>query len=325
MVEVFGIGCCNLDHILLVKQFPEPDEKINASEYHLMSGGVIGNYLTAVSRLGVSAGFIGALGDDEAGRFLLEDLQKEKVDLSLLKIKQAMKSPETFIMVTNEGEKIIIQSPFLIKTRLAVPEDFDEGALDKITRVRLIHTSHIHDEVSNFVIQHAREHNPDVTVSFDLEKQVILQHGQDAILQFLDLVDILVPQKQGIMELTKMKNPAEAAKSIMKKKSNLKLTVVTLGKDGCMITYRKNETIHQDTYPGFKIKPVDVTGAGDAFNAAFDVGYLSEWDMEKIALFANAAGALNCLKVGARSGMVAMEEVIKFINDKSLNSLSLTV
>lgn len=325
LVEVYGVGSCNLDHVLLVERFPEPDEKIDASEYILTSGGVIGNYLAAVSRLGTSAGFLGAFGDDEAGKILLKDLKKDKIDTSLVKIKKGLKSPETFILVASDGEKVIIQSPFLIKTRVNVQNDLDQDSLNKIAKARLIHTSHIHGEVTDIVVKKARAINPDILVSFDLEKQVITRYGSETILDFIDLVDILVPQKMGIMKLLNMDNPIDAARRIMKKKPNLKATAVTLGEDGCRVLHRKDAEVKEIAVPGFKVKPVDVTGAGDAFNAAFDVGYLKGWDMEKTALFANGAGALNCLKVGARSGMVTMEEVIEFVKYRGLTSLSLTL
>ncbi|MHA1785640.1 MAG: carbohydrate kinase family protein, partial [Candidatus Helarchaeota archaeon] len=184
-----------------------------------------------------------------------------------------------------------------------------------VYKAKLIHTTAVHLEVSEYVIQEARKNKgEELLVSFDLEKQVISAYGQEKILNLIDLVDILVPQKLGIMELTQKEYPAEAAKALMEKKTNLKLIVVTLGGEGCLITYRKGSSIQQKVFPAFNLKPIDVTGAGDAFNAAFAVGYLKGWDFVKIAEIANAAGALNCLKIGARAGMCPLEEIEDFIS-----------
>ncbi|MHA1145606.1 MAG: carbohydrate kinase family protein [Candidatus Helarchaeota archaeon] len=315
MIEIFGIGSCNLDHVLLIDRFPSSDEKVDASEYILTSGGVIGNYLTQVSRLGVQAGFIGAFGDDEAGQILLKDLSTEGIDTSLTRIKKGQKTAETFILINRVGEKVIIQSPYVIKTRVSVPDDFNQADFDKIARARLLHTSYIHGDVSSYLVKQARDNNPEILISFDLEKQVIVNNGADEILNFLDLVDILVPQKLGIMELTGINNPIEATRALMQKKVNLKVIVVTLGEDGCRIFFRENDKIKEKFISGFKIQPKDVTGAGDAFNAAFGVGYLKGWDLDEIALFANAAGALNCLQVGARTGMAKEKKIIEFIRE----------
>ncbi|MFX0134428.1 MAG: carbohydrate kinase family protein [Candidatus Hodarchaeota archaeon] len=312
MAEILGIGACALDMIAKIKHFPEPDEKIDAESYTYLPGGVTGNYITGVARLGGKAGFVGAIGDDQEGEILLEDFKKEGVDTSLIKIKKDLRSAINFIMVTDEGERVIIQSPYMIKTQLKVPDDID---LKLIQGAKLIHTTAIHKNVSEYIIKAAKKENPEVIISFDLEKQVAVQYGYEEIEKFIDLVDILIPQKLGIMELTGKHDPTVAAKILMKKKPNLKIITVTLGSDGCSITNRNSDKIEQKTYNAYAIKPIDTTGAGDAFNAAFGVGYLKGWDLDKIANFANAAGALNCLKVGARTGMTTMENVLKFMKE----------
>jgi sugar/nucleoside kinase (ribokinase family) len=315
-MEIIGIGACALDMIAKIKHFPEPDEKIDAESYVYLPGGVTGNYITGVARLGVPAGFVGAIGNDSAGETLLQDFEKEGVDTSMIKIKDTTSSAVNFIMVTENGERVIIQSPYMIKTQLKVPEDID---LKLIQGVKLIHTTAIHKDVSEYIIKAAKKNNPDIIISFELEKQVAVQYGYEEIEKFLDLVDILIPQKLGIMELTGKNDPTVAAKILLGKKPNLKIIAVTLGSDGCVISTRNGEKIEQKTYPAYNIKPIDTTGAGDAFNAAFSVGYLKDWDLDKIANFANAAGALNCLKVGARTGMTSMENVLKFMKENNNN------
>ncbi|MHC1592054.1 MAG: carbohydrate kinase family protein, partial [Candidatus Helarchaeales archaeon] len=188
-------------------------------------------------------------------------------------------------------------------------------------RARLLHTSFVHEDVAEFVISNARKRNPEIKVSLDLEKQVIIKHGVEKILNFLDSVDILVPQKQGIKELMRTDDILSGARKLMKKKQNIELLALTLGEDGCMIFQRTEHSIREIRDKGFKIKPVDVTGAGDAFNAALAVGYLKGWNVEDIATFANAAGALNCLKVGARAGMEKMDAIMDFIKSHGRNFL----
>ena len=70
---------------------------------------------------------------------------------------------------------------------------------------------------------------------------------------------------------------------------------VTLGGEGCVI-YSNGSTV---THNGFPIDVHDTVGAGDAFAAAFLHGYHSNWLLEDIARFANAAGALVASRPGA--------------------------
>ena len=92
-VDIVGLGEVVVDWVAEIPHFPRPDEKIDALSENYFSGGVTANYLVAVSRLGGLCGFIGAVGYDSYGDFLIEDFQQESVDSSqLLKIEGIFKS-----------------------------------------------------------------------------------------------------------------------------------------------------------------------------------------------------------------------------------------
>ena len=66
--EVVGIGSCGVDYFAIVPHLLGPDEKINVGRTEIHAGGVTGNNLTQVARLGATAGWLGLLGDDEFRR-----------------------------------------------------------------------------------------------------------------------------------------------------------------------------------------------------------------------------------------------------------------
>ena len=81
--------------------------------------------------------------------------------------------------------------------------------------------------------------------------------------------------------------------------------IMTLGSKGVAYA-EKGQVI---TVPGFKVKPVDTTGAGDTFNGAFAVARADDKSMEESISFANAAAALSVQKLGAQGGMPYLHEV----------------
>ena len=81
--------------------------------------------------------------------------------------------------------------------------------------------------------------------------------------------------------------------------------IMTLGSKGVAYA-EKGQVI---TVPGFKVKPVDTTGAGDTFNGAFAVARANGKSMTEAITFANAAAALSVQKLGAQGGMPYLEEV----------------
>jgi ribokinase len=92
-------------------------------------------------------------------------------------------------------------------------------------------------------------------------------------------------------------------------KKGFKTVVVTIGENGCLCG-SKDKVFHS---PGFKVKVVDTTGAGDVFHGAFIYGLLKRWSMRKTARFANACAALKCRKLGGRAGIPILNEVNGFI------------
>ena len=93
------------------------------------------------------------------------------------------------------------------------------------------------------------------------------------------------------------------------------LVCVSLGNKGSKYIY-KGLT---NKIPSIKVKPIDTTGAGDAFFAAIlmnlDGVNSNEWNKElldKIFKFANIAGALTTLKVGAIDSLPSSEEIKKY-------------
>ena len=67
--------------------------------------------------------------------------------------------------------------------------------------------------------------------------------------------------------------------------------------------------------PGFNVRAVDTTGAGDAFNAALVYGHLAGWPLEKAARFANIVGAVKVTKMGAGVNVPTKAEIDRFLTE----------
>lgn len=300
-VDIIGLGEVVVDWVAEIPHFPKPDEKIDALSENYFPGGVTANYLVAVARLGGICGFIGAVGDDSYGDFLIGDFQKEKVDTMLTLKKKENKTPVNFIFVA-KGEKTIIQSPYMQTTKI------DINNLDKryIANSKLLHTTMIHPKVTESAINIAKDNG--VNVSIDLESQ-IAQKGWENLKNSLLKADVLIPNKEGAISITNSKTPEKAAKILIKK--GIPLVIITMGNQGALVTTNR----FQRLIPTYEVdKIVDTTGAGDTFNGAFSIGYwIKEWDLEKSCRYANAAASLKIQKLGARTGMPNENELIKFL------------
>ncbi len=258
--------------------------------------------------MGSKTGFYGAIGNDEYGKFLKTDFKKERVDISYLIVNEN-KTPVNFIFIVNTtGEKVIIQSPFMHQT---VPDDrYLDVKLFK--KLKLIHSTAIYPNLTKKAFEMAKKF--DVKTSLDLESQVIEKHGQKTIRQMVKYVDILVPNKQGAMKITNQSTPMAAAEKFID--WGIEIVIMTLGRDGALIVTQNGTT----KIPSFDVEPLDTTGAGDTFCASFDFAYvIKKWPLKESCIFANAAAALKCLKVGARTGMPSFKEVNEFLKEKGVH------
>lgn len=299
--DIVGLGEVVVDWVAEIEHFPKPDEKIDALSESHFAGGVTANYLVAISRLGGSCGFIGAVGDDSYGGFLIEDFKKENVDTTFTIKKVGKKTPVNFLFVT-KGEKTIIQSPNMQTTKINI-SDLNESY---IANSKLLHTTMIHPDITEKAINIAKDNG--VKISIDLESQ-IAQRGWMELKDILLKVDVLIPNKEGAKSLTKSKTPEEAAKILIKK--GIPIVIITMGSQGALVTTKQ----YQKLIPTYKVENIiDTTGAGDTFNGAFSIGYwIKGWDLEKSCRYANGAASLKIQKLGARTGMPNEKELIEFL------------
>lgn len=84
--EIIGIGSTVYDTLMVVDRFPQEDTNWRAWKRGYRAEGPCATALVAAQKLGVSTAYMGTIGDDPFGRFMLEDLKRWKVDTSRVRI-----------------------------------------------------------------------------------------------------------------------------------------------------------------------------------------------------------------------------------------------
>lgn len=308
-VDVVGIGSCTVDYFAIVPRLLNNEEKVNVSRTEIHAGGVTANNLTQVARLGARAGWLGLLGDDEAGSVIRDAFARDGMDLSGIETVAGAHSSQTWIPVDARGERCIYMFPNVSGTIAA--EQVRTRFAPHIRGAK-----HFHTEASQFPIgpcaeamRIAREarvrtfFDLDVAPSFFVESKL---GTHEELVAALRLVDVLKPCKAAALELTGETDPRNTAEKLLALGPGI--VAVTLGADGCLIASRER----REYVDAFKVHVVDTTGAGDAFMGGLSFALLHEWDFARAGLFANACAALCCTTVGARA-MSRRAEVDGFI------------
>jgi len=307
--QIVGIGSCGIDYFAIVPRLLAADEKINADRLEIHAGGVTGNNLTQVARLGASAGWLGLIGDDESGRLITKAFADDGLDLSGVETIKGEQSTFTWIPVDAQGERCIYMFPN-INGKLSAEQVRSRFA------PHIKSSKHFHTEASQLPLppiqagmQVAREAGVRVIFDLDVAPRYFAHAklgSEKDLISALQLVDVLKPCKAAAREITNETDYEKIAVKLLA--LGPKVVAVTMGAEGALIA-SAGKLAH---VPAFKVNVVDTTGAGDAFMGGLSYGLLQGWDHRRVGLFANACAAICCTKVGARA-MGKRSEVVALI------------
>ncbi len=288
--DVIGFGALNLDKIYYVDKIPSKDEEGFVKDVKFFPGGSAANTIVGLSRLGIKAGYIGKIGDDEEGGLLYKDLLKENVDVRCV-IKSKGRSGNAIILVDEHGNRAILVDPGVNDTIR-----YEEINLEAAKEYRMIHlTSFICKNGLDSLESQKKIVKEFEVVSFDPGMPYAWRGFKD-MESILKHTTIFLPNKTEI-EMMFREDYLKAVEDCIS--LGIEIVVVKLGSEGCFVKTKNREF----RMKSLATKVVDTTGAGDAFNAGFIYGFVRGKDVEECARLGNYVAARCIEKFGAREGL----------------------
>jgi ribokinase len=300
-MQVIGVGDADIDIYLDVDHVPGQDEKVLAHSLSFHPGGMVANFLVALSRLGTSCGFHGPIGDDEFGRMTLDHMAANKVDTAGAVIKPGERTYFCVVMLDGSGEKALVVAP----TSCLFPQP-DDVSEQWIAPARHLHTTAANVATALKATRLARQNG--LTVSMDIEPTAARQTAP--LEPLLAQVDLLFVNQRAANFLAKTDSLEDGARSILA--YGPEIVCITMGESGSLVA-SQNKTLRAEAFP---VEVVDSTGAGDCFAAGFVHGFLQGWPIDQTATFASAIGALSVTQRGGRSNLPSLDEVIAFMAER---------
>lgn len=304
-MKIVVIGSINRDYTAQVDTLPQKGETIIASNYKLSLGGKGANQAVAAKRLGAEVAFIGAVGDLDGGKDIVKKFEEIDIDISGVLVVNDEVTGNAMITVDKRGANTIVVYPGA-NGKLSTSWLEKQRELIKRADCAVLQLE-IPIETVVGAIKIAKEYNKNVILNPAPAKEL----PED----IYEYIDIITPNEIELLQLTKKEDFREGAKVLIEK--GVKEVIVTLGEKGCYYTNGKKEIFAE----AVRVKSVDTTAAGDAFNAAIAVALGEKMDMNSALIFANVAGALTTTKVGAQDALPLREEVEKFKENLDHRSL----
>jgi len=292
MARIVVVGSINMDLVTVTARFPSPGETLMGERFLTVPGGKGANQAVAAARLGAHVSLVGALGRDAFGDQLHAGLQREGIDLTHVRRLDDIESGTASITVAGGENEIVVVPAANARVTAAQVEDA-AAAFDGADAVLL------QLEIPLEAVEAA------VEVATRAGVPVILNPApaQRLPTALLKRVRYLTPNQHELAGVLG-ESPDGDFHALM---AHAPCPVVlTRGSEGAW--YRDHgEPRHQ---PGFKVKVVDTTGAGDTFNGAMAV-FLDRGIDEAVRL-ACAAAALSVSRLGAQGGMPSLRETEDF-------------
>ena len=284
------------------------EEKNGIITYERKAGGAPFNVACALKKFGAEVKFVGSVGDDLIGRFLIKYAEDFGMDTTYIHQNSERNTTLAFVELNEEGDRSFC---FYRKNTAdySMPKVNDE--LIKSADIVCIGSLMLADpgcvEYALDIIE--RAHALGKTVAFDVNYRTdIFRDKESAVKTYkkvLAAADIVKFSEDEVETFTE-----DYVNSLTDK-----LVLITLGKDGSEWRYKGK----RNRIPTITVKPIDTTGAGDAFFAGSlsiidkNVGNpLTEEVLNDSLRFGNIAGALNTTGRGAIDNLPNLETINKY-------------
>ncbi|MHC4759150.1 MAG: ribokinase [Planctomycetota bacterium] len=300
--KIVVVGSSNTDMIVKVPWIPKPGETILGGRFSTAPGGKGANQAVGAARAGGDVTFIARIGDDMFGRKAKEGFIKDKINVDYVLTDESEPSGVALICVDEDGENIIAVASGA-NGKLS-PSDIQKHS-DAITSADILV---MQLETPLETIHQA------ASIASENGVKVILNPApaQELSDDLLSYISILTPNESEAELLTGIKvdseeDAGEAADVLMKR--GVETILLTMGPRGAYIATAE----FKELIPGFEVKAVDSTAAGDVFNGALAVAIAENKPIREAITFANAAAALSVTKLGAQPSAPTKEEINKFL------------
>lgn len=277
-------------------------------------GGAPANVAVALVRLGAKVSFIGKVGDDLFGKFLLNKLKEENVDITSTFSTKKARTAITFVSLDEKGDRSFEFYIDPSADRFLKPEEIKEKVFEDNKIFHFGSISLIDEPARSATlkaIKLAKKNNN--LVSYDPNLRLSLwnsvKKAKKIIVSVLDKCDILKVSKEELKFITE-KSDIESGIKLIRNNYNIPYIFVTDGNKGSYSYHSKLEYTE-----AYKVETVDTTGAGDAFVAGILYNFnkvekkrIDDEFIKKATQFANYLASQAVTHKGAMTSLPKLNE-----------------
>ena len=304
---------------LLIDFAPAGVGKMGNPAFEMNPGGAPANCLAAITNLGGTGAYIGKVGKDFLGRFIVNELAQRGIDINGIREMHGIPTTMAFVSIAAGGERSF---SFVRKPGADIMLTKDEISYDLIDNAKIFHfgslslTDEPVREATLMAVEYAIKKGK--TVSYDPNYREPLWPDRETAIKYMSeglrYADIVKMSEEEMELLTGIPQTdiQRGAKEIVK--TGKKAVFITQGAKGAYYATQTGEGFVN----GYKVNAVDTTGCGDAFTGAilYQMCHRPETSIAGMVKFANAAGALCATMFGGIPSMPNHSAIQGFLDNQ---------
>lgn len=298
------IGELNVDLLLygddVVPNFGQAEKLVDDAVLTVGSSSAI--FAHQAARLGLRVVYVGKVGPDVFGEFMVDRLARAGVETSTVIVDPGVKTGITVHLIRGTDRAMLTHAGSIADLR---PEEVDEAILRD--------TRHVH--LGSYFLQQGIQpglpdifsHAQEAGATTSLDPGWDPEEGWDSGLrEVLAHTDVFLPNEQELLALASKTVLEDALESY----ENIPTVAVKRGDAG--VVGRANGSVVTCSAP--RVDAVDTTGAGDSFDAGFLFGLLNGYDLERALEIGCLCGALSTEKAGGVNAQPDLESLRPLVN-----------
>ncbi|MFD1955529.1 5-dehydro-2-deoxygluconokinase [Paenibacillus thailandensis] len=284
-------------------------------------GGSPANICIGMARLGLAAGFIGKVADDQMGRFIVRYLERNGIDTAgVVTDRTGAVTGLAFTEIKSPADcSILMYRDNVADLKLhaaEVREDVIASAKLLLVSGTALAQSPSREAVFQ-ALDYARRHG--AVIAFDLDYRPYTWTSKEETAVYYNLAaekcDIIFGTREEFDLMERFEsNPDRSDEATASKWFDYKARIVVIkhGKEGS-IAYAKDGASHRAR--SFPANVVKTFGAGDSYAAGFLYGLMRQWPIARSMEFGSAAAAIVVSSHSCSDAMPTAEQVSRYIDE----------
>lgn len=286
--EAFAPVCINPDTCF---EMLELGSKADVNTIHFSTGGGATNAAVTFARQGLDVRFMGVIGHDTAGQAVLDDLDREHVDTSMVRYSDKYHTGYSVLLVAPDGQRTI-----LTYRGASTHYEMSHFDMDSLADTDWLYVTTLSGSMDVLSQLFERAKQSGVKIFFNPGKKELAE--REKLIGLLEDVDVLLVNKKEAMQLVHGSTLEELARHSL---NIVPTALITDGANGVVATDGEvllRAGLYED------VPMIDQTGAGDSFGS----GFLSQWcegkSLRESIIFASANSTAVIGQMGAKAGIL---------------------